>query len=291
MLSPYFISRGVALMKRIELLINNKKVICFKKEQRNPKYNTVIILTGASTYAHNYFVFAKQFKGAQVIIINTPGHGFRKSLTQGKPLTDGNNLVDFQVSVIKQLIKENHSTFKITLIGYSIGGMTMLNIINRKLLDEEIGLCILISSARFTRHNKEIINGLYNKETNTFNTKSLIEKNITCKTPWYIKYLSPNWRFALPIACYSDFLVCDSMNEISKNEIMLESNKNIIALIGENDFFFSQAEVTETIKYFKNRTFISLDDNGHLFLLERPIKAGKIVFKAIQEELNDFSKY
>jgi alpha-beta hydrolase superfamily lysophospholipase len=157
----YYISRGGELMKRIELLINNKKVICFKKEQRNPKYNTAIILTGASTYAHNYFVFAKQFKGTQFIIINTPGHGFRKSLTQGEPLTDGNSLVDFQVSVIKQLIKENHSSSKITLIGYSIGGMTLLNIINRKLLDKEIDLCVLISSARSTRHNKEFIKGLY----------------------------------------------------------------------------------------------------------------------------------
>ncbi|MFT5872565.1 MAG: hypothetical protein ACI8WT_001496 [Clostridium sp.] len=27
------------------------------------------------------------------------------------------------------------------------------------------------------------------------------------------------------------------MNEISKDEIMLENNKNIIALLGENDFF------------------------------------------------------
>lgn len=276
-------------MKKIELIINNKRVICFKKKC-NSKYNTVIILTGASTYASNYFLFAKQFKQTQVIIINTPGHGFRKSLTEGEPLTDGNDLVDFQVNVIKQLIKENHSTCKITLLGYSIGGMTLLNIVNRKLLHEEIDLCVLIASARFTRHNKEVVKGLYNEKTDTFNTRSLMEKNFTCKTPWYIKYLNPNWKFMLPIASYSDFLLCDSMNEISKKELMLESSKNIIAFIGKNDFFFSEVEVFKTINKFKNRTFISLEENGHLFLLERPIKSGKLVFKIVKEQLNKFSE-
>lgn len=271
-------------MKKIELIINNKKVFCLEKEQRNPKYNTIIILTGASTYASNYVMFAKQFKDTQVIIINTPGHGFRESLTEGEPLTDGNELVDFQVNVIKQLITEKHSTCKITLIGYSIGGMLLLNIINRKLLDENIDLCVLFSSARFTRYNNEIVKGLYDKETKTFNTKSLMEKNFTCKAPWYIKYLNPNWKIVLPIASYADFLQCDSLNEISKNELMLDSNKNIIAFLGENDFFFSEAEVIKTIKSFKQRTFILLKDYGHLFLLERPIKAGKLVFKAIKEQ-------
>jgi len=270
-------------MKKIELIINNKKVICLKKEQFKPKYNTVIILTGESTYASIYFIFAKQFKKTEVIIINTPGHGLGNSLTEGEPLTDGNDLVDFQVNVIKQLIKENHCTCKITLLGYSLGGMTMLNIVNRKLLDESIELCVLIASARFTRHDNEVIKGLYNKETNTFNTKSLMEKNSTCETPWYIKYLNPKWLFALPTACYADFLQCDSMNEISKNELLVENNKSIIAFLGENDFFFSEAEILKTIKHFKQRTFILLKEYGHLFILERPIKAGKLVFKAIKE--------
>ncbi|MBU3190451.1 alpha/beta hydrolase [Clostridium bowmanii] len=270
-------------MKKIELIINNKKVICLKKEQFKPHYNTVIILTGASTYASVYFIFAKQFKKTEVIIINTPGHGLGNSLTEGEPLTDGNELVDFQVTVIKQLIKENHCTSKITLLGYSLGGMTLLNIVNRNLLDENVGLCVLIASARITKHDNEVIKGLYNKETNTFNTKSLMEKNCTNKTPWYIKYLNPKWLFALPTPCYADFLQCDSMNEISKNELMVKNNKNIIAFLGENDFFFSEKEILKTIKFFKQRTFISLEDYGHLFLLERPIKAGKLVFKAIKE--------
>ena len=239
-------------LKKINLIINNKKVICLKKVERNPKYNTVIILTGAGTQATNYAIFAKQFKETEVIIINTPGHGFGKSLTEGEALTDGNDLVDFQVNVIKQLIKENHCSCKITLLGYSIGGMTLLNIINRKLLDENISLCVLFASARFTRHDNEVIKGLFNKETNTFNTKSLIEKNCTNKTPWYIKYLNPNMISALSTTCYADFLQCDSMNEISKNELMIENNKSIIAFLGENDFFFSEAEMRKTIKNFKN---------------------------------------
>ena len=253
--------------------------------ERNPRYNTVIILTGAGTQASNYAMFAKQFKKTEVIIINTPGHGFWKSLTEGEPLTNGNDLVDFQVNVIKQLIKEDRCSCRITLLGYSIGGMTLLNIINRKLLDENIELCILFASARFTRHDKEVIKGLFNEETNTFNTKSLIEKNCTRKTPWYIKYLNPNWISALSANCYADFLQCDSMNEISKNELMLKNNKSVIALLGENDFFFSEGEMRKTIKNFKHRTFISLREYGHLFLLERPIKAGKLVFKAMKEEV------
>ena len=84
-------------------------------------------------------------------------------------------------------------------------------------------------------------------------------------------------------ACYADFLQCDSMNEISKNELMLENNKSIIAFLGENDFFFSEKEILKTIKCFKQRTFILLKEYGHLFILERPIKAGKLVFKAIKE--------
>jgi len=270
-------------LKKISLIINNKKVICLKKVVSSPQYNTVIILTGSGTNASNYSIFANQFKKTEVIIINTPGHGLWNSFTEGDSLTDGNDLVDFQVNVIKQLLKENHCSCKITLLGYSLGGMTMLNIVNRKLLDENITLCVLISSARFTRYDKEVIKGLYNEETKAFNTKSLIEKNCTNKTPWYIKYLNPNWMSSLSIACYSDFLQCDSMNEISKNEILLESNKNIIALIGENDFFFSEAEMLKTIKYFKHRTFILLKEYGHLFLLERPIRAGKLIFKAIKE--------
>lgn len=62
-------------MKKIELTINNKKVICLKKVVRSPKYNTVIILIGAITHASNYSMFARQFKKTEVIIINTPGHG------------------------------------------------------------------------------------------------------------------------------------------------------------------------------------------------------------------------
>ena len=270
-------------LKKISLIINNKKVICLKKVVVNPQYNTVIILTGSGTNASNYSIFANQFKKTEVIIINTPGHGLWNSFTEGDSLTDGNDLVDFQVNVIKQLMKENHCSCKITLLGYSLGGMTMLNIVNRKLLDENIALCVLISSARFTRYDKEVIKGLYNEETKTFNTKSLMEKNCTNKTPWYIKYLNPNWMSSLSIACYSDFLQCDSMNAISKNEILLENNKNIIALIGENDYFFSEAETLKTIKCFKHRTFILLKEYGHLFLLERPIRAGKLIFKAIKE--------
>lgn len=270
-------------LKRINLTINNKKVICLKKVERNPRYNTVIVLTGAGTHASNYAIFAKQFKKTEVIIINTPGHGFGKSLTDGEPLTVGNDLVDFQVNVIKQLMKENHSTSSITLLGYSIGGMTLLNIVNRKLLDDNIDLCVLFASARFTRHDNEVIKGLYNEETNKFNTKSLMEKNCTSKTPWYIKYLNPNLISALSVSCYADFLQCDSMNEISKNELMVGNNKSIIAFLGENDFFFSEVEILKTIKNFKHRTFISLKEYGHLFILERPIKAGKLVFKAIKE--------
>ena len=270
-------------LKKINLIINNKKVICFKKVEYNPKYKTVIILTGAITHASNYYIFAKQFKQTEVIIINTPGHGFGKSLTEGEPLTDGNDLIHFQVNVIKQLMKENLCTCKITLLGYSIGGMTLLNIINRSLLDENIDLCVLIGSDRFTRHDNEFVKGLYNSKTNTFNSKLLMEKNFTSKTPWYFKYLNLNWISVLPISCYADLLECDSMNVISKNEQMLDNNKNIIAFLGENDFFFNKAEVLKTIKSFKQRTFISLKEYGHLFLLERPIKAGKLVFKAIKE--------
>lgn len=159
----------------------------------------------------------------------------------------------------------------------------MLNIVNRKLLDESIDLCVLISSARFTRHDNEFVKGLYNEENDTFNAKLLMEKNFTSKTPWYIKHLTLKWVSALPLACYADFLECDSMNLISKNEQMLENNKNIIAFLGEDDFFYSKSDVIETIKNFKQRTFISLDEYGHLFLIERPMKAGKLVFKAIKE--------
>jgi surfactin synthase thioesterase subunit len=270
-------------MKKIQLMINNKKVICLKKVTLKPKYNTVIVLTGASTYASIYSMFANQFKKTEVIVINTPGHGFGNSLTEGEALTDGNDLVDFQVSVIKMLIKENYCTSKITLLGYSLGGMTLLNIVNRKLLDENIALCVLIASARFTKHDNEVVKGLYNKETNTFNTKSLMEKNCTNKTPWYIKYLNPKWIFALPTACYSDFLQCDSMNEISKKELMKENTKNVIAFLGEDDFFFSKKEILKTIKFFNQRVFILVKESGHLFILERPFKAGRLVFKAIKE--------
>ena len=271
------------MMKRIRLLINNKEVVCLKKVERNPKYNTVVILTGAATIASNYSIFARQFKKTEVIIINPPGHGFGKSLTEGKPLTDGNDLINFQVNVIKSLIKENHCTCKITLIGYSLGGMTLLNIVNRKLLDENIDLCVLTCSARLTKHDNDFAKALYNAEASTFNSRSLIKKNFTCKTPWYIKYINPKWIYALPEVCYADLLLGDSMNEISETEPMLENDKNIIALIGEDDFFFSQAEAIKAIKSFKKTRFISLEKYGHLFIIERPIKAGKLVFKAIKE--------
>lgn len=270
-------------LKKINLNINDNKIICLKKVESKPRYNTVIILTGAVTYASNYAVFAKQFKETEVIIINTPGHGFGKSLTKGEPLTDGNDLIDFQVNVIKQLIKENYCTPKVTLLGYSIGGMALLNIINRKLLEKNIDLCVLFSSARFTRHDEEVIKGLYNKETNTFNIKSLMEKNCTSKTPWYIKYLNPNLICTLSNTCQADFLECDSMNEISKNEIMIDNNKSVIAFLGKDDCFFSEEQLLKTLKSFKQSTFISLKEYGHLFILERPIKAGKLVYKAINE--------
>ena len=192
-------------------------------------------------------------------------------------------MIDFQVNVIKQLIKENYCTVKITLLGYSIGGMTLLNIVNRKLLDENIDLCVLFASARFTRHDEKVIKGLYNKETNTFNTKSLMEKNCTSKTPWYIKYLNPNLICNLSAACHADFLECDSLNEISKNELMIDNNKSVIAFLGKDDCFFSETEMFKTIKSFKHRMYISLNGYGHLFILERPIKAGRLVFKAIKE--------
>jgi pimeloyl-ACP methyl ester carboxylesterase len=271
------------MMKRIQLLINNKKVVCLKKMERSPKYNTVIILTGAGTIASNYSIFAKQFKKTEVIIINTPGHGFGKSLTQGEPLTDANDLIDFQVNVIKQLIKEKYCSSKITLLGYSLGGMTLLNIINRKLLDENIDLCVLICSARLTKYDSDVAKALYNAETNTFNAKPLMKNRFTNKTPWYIKYINPRWIYALSFAFYADILQGDSMNEISKSEPMVESSKNIIALIGEDDLCFSKEEILNTIKGFNNRTFISLKEYGHLFIIERPIKAGRIVFKAIRE--------
>ena len=270
-------------LKKINLIVNNKKVICMKKEESNLQYNTVIILTGAATYASNYALFAKQFKETEVIIINTPGHGFGKSLTKGEALTDGNDLINFQVNVIKQLIKENYCSTKITLLGYSIGGMTLLNIVNRKLLPKNIDLCVLFSSARFTRHDEKVIKGLYDKETKTFNIKSLMEKNCTCKTPWYIKYLNPNLICNLSVACHADFLECDSMNEISKNELMVNNEKRVISFLGKNDCIFSEKEMLKTIKSFRYRTFISLKEYGHLFILERPIKAGKLVFKAIKE--------
>lgn len=270
-------------LKKINLIINEKNIICLKKMEHKPRYNTIIILTGAATYASNYAIFAKQFKETEVIIINTPGHGFRKLLTPGEPLTNGNDLINFQVNVIKQLIKENYCTVKITLLGYSIGGMTLLNIVNRKLLDENIDLCVLFSSARFTRHNKAVIKGLYNKETKRFNIKSLMEINCKSNMPWYIKYLNPNLICTLSDTCHADFLECDSMNEISKNELMVDNNKSIITFLGKNDCFFSEEEMLETIKSFKHRTVISLKEYGHLFILERPIKAGKLVFKAIKE--------
>lgn len=64
---------------------------------------------------------------------------------------------------------------------------------------------------------------------------------------------------------------------------MLENNKSIIAFLGENDFFYSEAEILKTINNFKQRSFILLKEYGHLFIFERPIKAGKLVFKTIKE--------
>jgi pimeloyl-ACP methyl ester carboxylesterase len=273
---------------RITLLINNKKIICLKKTEHNPKYNTVIILTGLGTSSSNYSIFAKQFKKTEVIIINTPGHGFGKSLTQGEHLIDANELIDFQVSAIKCLIKEKYCTSKITLLGYSLGGMTLLNIINRKLLDENIDLCVLICSARLTRYDKDFAKALYNAETNTFNSKLLMKKSFTKKTPWYIKYINSKWIYALPSIVYADLLQGDSMNDISNNESMIENNKNVIAFIGEDDFCFGKDEMLNTIESFKNKTFISLKEYGHLFMIDRPIKAGRLVYKAIrQAQIND----
>lgn len=161
--------------------------------------------------------------------------------------------------------------------------MTLLNIINRELLDENIDLCVLICSARLTKYDNDVAKALYNAETNTFSAKPLMKKSFTNKTPWYIKYINPRWVYAFPNAFYADLLQCDSMNEISKSEPMLESSKNIIALIGEDDLCFSKEEMINTIKSFNNRTFISLKEYGHLFIIERPIKAGRLVFNAIRE--------
>ena len=64
---------------------------------------------------------------------------------------------------------------------------------------------------------------------------------------------------------------------------MIDNNKSVIAFLGKNDCFFSQEEMLKTIESFKYRTVISLKEYGHLFILQRPIKAGKLVFKAIKE--------
>ena len=73
------------------------------------------------------------------------------------------------------------------------------------------------------------------------------------------------------------------MNEISGSEQMRYNNKSVIGFLGENDFFFSEDEMVRTMNYFKLRNFTLLKEYGHLFILERPVRAGKLAFKAIKK--------
>jgi len=267
--------------EKIKLNIDGKVVTCLKKESKTES-NTCIILPGATTIHLDYIPMIMTM-ASNVIVINNPDHGTKGFKSEGPAITDASVLIDFHVKVIKALIEKGYATNKINVVGYSMGGMSIINILNRKLLNGIVEKAVILCSNIVTRDGAiNEAKSLYNKGNNTFAVRELVLKALTKYSPWFM-YITPvSLLTANANSCYSDCLICDSMDEISKNERReIGLPVKVTAVIGVNDFFFDENDVPNLESMFESFNLVKIP-NGHMVPLENFLGTAKIIEDAFK---------
>ncbi|HEY5588608.1 MAG TPA: hypothetical protein VIK86_06600 [Candidatus Paceibacterota bacterium] len=270
-------------MKRIELNIDNNKVVCVKKCCKNVKGHTLVILPGATTENVDYYLLMCYLKGIEVIIINNLAHGRGKYESIGTALTKANDLINFHVKVIKKLIDLGYcSTSKIDVLAYSLGGMSLINIINRQSLKGVLDTAIILCSDCKTANDLIEVEGLYNKETKTFNSKKLLNLTITKESPWYLKFSPMKLLSCNSISSIADIYLCKSFNELAEQEPLRNNiDTKIIDITSKDDYFFDENNAENLGKHFDDFTLIRTK-RCHLLPIEAPKMTANLILNAIK---------
>lgn len=268
----------------ITLDIDNRKVKIIKRQKDVTKHNDLIIFMGVTTFEKTYTVLYPYLKDMNIFVIHTPMHGYDEEITTGDVIKTADELTDFQVKVVKALVNKGYTTPKVNILGYSMGGMTLINILNKNLLDNEIDKSILLS----TNRNIDVIKDadylkIFNKmiDENKYNPKYLFEGSYSEDTPFYVKMISYDALTTIDEASLADFNCLRDFERLANEESLNKIEKPILYISGEKDQIFHWKEVEKFSKNFPNVTLKKIE-SGHLGFLERPWQTGEIIMEYLK---------
>lgn len=268
----------------ISLNIDNRNIKVVKRQRDKVKYNDLIIFMGVTTFEKTYTTLYPYLKDINIFVIHTPLHGYDNEVTSGDSIKNADDLTSFQVKVVKELINKGHTSKKVNILGYSMGGMTLINILNKKLLEDEIDKSILMSTNRTIDVIKdENYLKIFNKmiDENKYDPKYLFEGSYSEDTPFYVKMISYDALTTTDEASLADFNCLRDFERIAKEKPMNIIDKKTLYLSGEKDQIFHWSEVEKFSKNFSNITLKKLD-SGHLAFLERPWQAGEHIMNFLE---------
>ncbi|MFN8670498.1 MAG: hypothetical protein U0457_00250 [Candidatus Sericytochromatia bacterium] len=272
--------------KLFTLDIENKKVKIIKREKKNTKYHDLIIFMGVTTFEKSYIPLYPHLKDMNIFVIHTPLHGYDEEMTTGKPIENADDLTNFQVKVVKELIKNKITTSKVNILGYSMGGMTLINILNKNLLDNEIENAILVNTNRSNdaikdKHNSQLIDkSLLEKK---YDANFFLDKCYSDETPFHLKMLGTEAFFATDEASLGDFSCVRDFERVAIEEKIKPINKKTLYIASEKDKIFYFTEAEKFSKNFSNVSFKKLG-SGHISLLEKPSDFGNIIMNYLEKQ-------
>jgi surfactin synthase thioesterase subunit len=269
----------------ITLELDNRKVKVIARKKVATKHNDLIIFMGVTTFEKTYTNLYPYLEDMNIFVVHTPLHGYDDEMTTGEAIKNADDLTNFQVKVVKSLISNGYTTPKVNILGYSMGGMTLINILNRHLLDSEIAHSILVSTNRLSGVLNDVNKAnTFNKiiTENKYDPKFLLDNCYSEDTPFYVRIINPEVFSTTDSASLADFHTAKDFERVAQAEPMKKIDKKVLYLSGAKDKIFAWSDIRRFSKNFNDITLEKLE-SGHLAFLERPWISGKIIMNYLKK--------
>lgn len=243
--------------------INNYNVECKQRIISN-SVGDIILLTGATTFSGTYFLFNKYFKHFNITIINTPEHGN----TNGEAITDANSYIEFYEEAIVKLIEKGYCISPVNLVGYSLGGMTLYHLLQRGKLSSYLNKSVFLFSAYRTNSSNldKVLNQLESKTKSSL--KNILLNNFNFIAPVPFNLFPRDIFFASNRASINDFLLCKSINLLSKNTRYCDRGYAAYIIATKDEFFTIEDIIITKCKL--KCPFLNIYNKSHFSPLNRP---------------------
>ncbi len=263
----------------MKINIENTIIHCNAYNLSNKNKELVVFIHGAGFNRTAWFLQSRYIAnlGNPTISLDLPGHGYSKS--------DAVKSIEEMSYLIEKIIK--HLGFKkAILIGHSMGSLVAIN--TGVFFTDLISKVILLGTAKKMKVSQVLLNAAKENISEAidmvikFSLPSDVKLNNSNSAPgFWLPYMARKTMSSCALnTLYSDLTACN--NFIIDDEGLKKLTIPITIVAGEKDIMTNKKQGLELADDLCNVRFISIENCGHMMMIEKPDRVNAILKSALE---------